>query len=367
VPKRRPVRVARDQPGGINPGSYGRKAGPMAQAQWAARMSASAAGAKEVLVKISGGGRDADGVQAHLEYIDRHGKLELETDYGETLRGKSAATTLVNEWGLDYGHIPGAPHSRVPVGDDGKRRAPRQAFNIVLSMPAGTPPEMVLKAAKKFAREEFAHQHRYAMALHVEHKDNRPVHPHVHLVVKAEHEFGGRRLNPRKADLQRWRERFAEYMTELGVLATATRREDRGLARTGKKTAIYRAAQRPEAGRRGAGATPEVRMLAGDSIFMRRKLEAVRRELRAGQGADAEQYRSLLDIRARVNDRYREAIAWLRRNGREEEARRFELMQRNLAPVKAENQVLAEALAAARRELSGGPRLERGSAESRVR
>jgi hypothetical protein len=42
-------------------------------------------------------------------------------------------------------------------------------------------------------------------------------------------------------------------------------------------------------------------------------------------------------------------------------------MQRNLAPVKAENQVLAEALAAARRELSGGPSPERGSVESRMR
>jgi hypothetical protein len=89
--------------------------------------------------------------------------------------------------------------------------------------------------------------------------------------------------------------------------------------------------------------------------------------LGAGQGVDAEQYRSLLDIRARVNDRYREAIAWLRQNGREEEARRFELMQRNLAPVRGENQVLAEALAATKRELSAGSSLERGSAESRVR
>ena len=92
----------------------------------------------------------------------------------------------------------------------------------MLSIPPGTPPEKVLEAAKKFAREEFAHQHPYAMALHVEHKDNRPVHPHLHL---AEHEWGPR-LNPRKVDLQRWRERFAEYMTELGVFSTAPRRQD---------------------------------------------------------------------------------------------------------------------------------------------
>jgi hypothetical protein len=125
---------------------------PHSTERWASRMGSSAAGAKEVLVKISGGGRDADGVQAHLEYIDRHGKLELETDYGETLQGKTAATALVNEWGLDYGHFPGGQHSRNAVGPDGQRRAPRQAFNIVLSMPAGTPPEKVLEAAKKFAR-----------------------------------------------------------------------------------------------------------------------------------------------------------------------------------------------------------------------
>jgi hypothetical protein len=229
--------MARDQLGGINPGSYGRKTLPMPQSTegWASRMGSSAAGAKEVLVKISGGGRDADGVQAHLEYIDRHGKLELETDYGETLQGRKAATALVNEWGLDYGRVPGGPHSRSAIGPDGQRRAPRRAFNIVLSMPAGTPPEKVLEAAKKFAREKFAHQHRYAMALHAEHKDNRPIHPHVHLVVKAEDEYGGPRLNPRKADLQRWRERFAEYMTELGVLSTATRRQDRGSRRRERK------------------------------------------------------------------------------------------------------------------------------------
>src|SRR4029077_5242303 len=86
-----------------------------------------------------------------------------------------------------------APHSRNKVGADGKRRQPRQAFNIVLSTPASTPPEKVLQAVKKFAREEFAHQHRYVMALHAEQKDGHGKHPHMHLVVKAEHEFGGER------------------------------------------------------------------------------------------------------------------------------------------------------------------------------
>jgi hypothetical protein len=112
--------------------------------------------------------------------------------------------------------------------------------------------------------------------------------------TKAEHEYGGSRLNPRKADLQRWRERFADYLVELGVAATATRREDRGFVRTNKKTPIYRAAhrQRQIARPREASApgTP-----AGDSVFMRRKLEAVKRELRTrGKVADRESYRAAI-------------------------------------------------------------------------
>ena len=314
-------------------------------AGWAARMGSSGRGAREVLVKISGGGRDADGVQAHFEYIDRHGKLDIETDHGEVLHGKTAATEVINDWALDYGAVPGAPHSRGKVGADGKRRTPRQAFNIVLSMPAGTPPQKVLQAVKKFAREEFAHQHRYAMTLHAEEKEKHGAHPHVHLVVKAEHEYEGSRLNPRKADLQRWRQRFAEYLTELGVAATATRREDRGFVKTNKKTPIYRASQRKPKNPASSGKPETLITEAGDSMFMRRKLEAVKRELRTtGKVADRDAHRSLMNVRAQVNERYGEAIQWLRQQGREEEARRFELLHRSLPPVRSEKQTIADAL-----------------------
>jgi hypothetical protein len=363
MPSKRPFRVTRDVPDGINPGSFGRKGGRrgLSPAGWAERMGSSGRGAKEVLVKISGGGRDADGVQAHFEYIDRHGKLDIETDHGEVLHGKTAAAELINDWSLDYGAVPGAPHSRSKVGPDGKRQEPRQAFNIVLSMPAGTPPQKVLKAVKKFAREEFAHQHRYAMALHSEEKGKHGMHPHVHLVVKAEHEYDGSRLNPRKADLQRWRERFAEHLTELGVAATATRREDRGFVKTHKKTPIYRAAHREQRKPRSDGATP-VYMDAGDSFFMRKKLEAIKRELRtAGKVSDRDAYRSLTNVRARVNERYGEAIEWLRKQGREDEARRFELMQRTLPPVRSEKQLIADALIA-QRQIGKGKDSEQGRA-----
>ena len=51
--------------------------------------------------------------------------------------------------------------------------------------------------------------------------------PHVHISVRAESKHG-KRLNPRKADLHRWRETFAERLREYGVEAEATRQATRG-------------------------------------------------------------------------------------------------------------------------------------------
>ena len=64
------------------------------------------------------------------------------------------------------------------------------------------------------------------MVLHTFETDSDPNpsrHPHVHLTVKAAG-FDGTRLNPRKPDLQRWREGFAEALREHGIDATATSR-----------------------------------------------------------------------------------------------------------------------------------------------
>jgi type IV secretory pathway VirD2 relaxase len=53
--------------------------------------------------------------------------------------------------------------------------------------------------------------HKYVMVLH-DHQAN----PHVHVSVRAESKHG-QRLNPLKADLQRWRETFAERLRKRGV------------------------------------------------------------------------------------------------------------------------------------------------------
>ena len=109
---------------------------------------------------------------------------------------------------------------------------------IVLSMPAPTPPDKVLAATRTFARETFGVRHRYAMVLHTD-----QAHPHVHLVVKAENEYG-RRLHIDKSMLREWREDFARSMREQGIDANATSRVIRGRNKGKARDGAFRAQRR---------------------------------------------------------------------------------------------------------------------------
>lgn len=165
--------------------------------------------APEVMVKISGASKGAGKLRAHFDYISRNGKLVLETDDGQQVEGRSAVRDLVAEW--KYG-LYGMP-------EEGHRR---ESLNIVLSMPPGTDRDSVRTAASEFAKQQFGDERPYAFVAHDDEK-----HPHVHLCVKV---LGrdGTRLNPRKADLQLWRESFAESLRANGIDAAATPRAARG-------------------------------------------------------------------------------------------------------------------------------------------
>ncbi|MGO9949174.1 MAG: relaxase/mobilization nuclease domain-containing protein, partial [Steroidobacteraceae bacterium] len=173
--------------------------------------------APEVMVKVTGGGKRRGAVAVHFGYISRRGDLEIETDQGERIKRPDQHKQLLDSWHLEL--IAG--QYRRQGEDDPARRPTKLVHNIVLSMPAPTPAEKVLAAARKFAREKFA-EHRYAMVLHTDQK-----HPHVHLVVKAENELG-RRLHVDKQRLRDWREDFARLMREQGIAANATPRAIRG-------------------------------------------------------------------------------------------------------------------------------------------
>ena len=275
-------------------------------------------GVPEVMVKVSGGGKSAAAVQAHLSYIDRHGKLEVHTDEGEKLQGKNVADYLVDDWNLDAGQGQYRPGPKAGEKD----RRPKQVHNIVFSMPAGTPPEKLLAATQKFAREKFAFQHRYAMVLHTDQG-----HPHVHLVVKAQSE-DSMRLNIRKATLREWREDYASYLRELEVAANATPAVLRGKPKDRKKDGIYRALKR------------------GQSTFMRRKVERVAEELQHGRLALESGKANAIATRSRVVEDWNTTATLLRAQGQESLARGVEAYVRRMATVATEKEIVAKGLIA---------------------
>ena len=168
--------------------------------------------APQVMVKVTGGGRGMAAIAAHLRYISKGGRLPMEDDRGLEREGKESVQDVAEQWRCGGSRIP-------------ERSDRREAFNVMLSMPRGTDPSTVQRAAREFAQAELA-GHRYVMVLH-DHQAN----PHVHLSVRAESTLG-KRLNPRKADLQRWRETFAERLRSWGIDAEATRQATRGEQRT---------------------------------------------------------------------------------------------------------------------------------------
>jgi hypothetical protein len=168
--------------------------------------------------------------------IEKKGVTGLETDMDTRAGTPGFARDLVRDWDLDLEAL--KHYSKKST----RGKPPKLVHNIIFSMPAGTSPKIVLEAVGRFALNEWALEHRYAMALHTD-----TPRPHVHVAVKAMSEQGVR-LNIKKATLRSWRAQFAEQLNELGQAANATERAVRGETRTHKRTEIYRAAQRNHSG-----------------------------------------------------------------------------------------------------------------------
>ena len=178
----------------------------------------------QVMVKVTGGGRGMGAIAAHLRYIAKAGRLPIEDDRGAVREGKETLRAIADQWRLGGTRIPEISQRR-------------EAFNIMLSMPDGTDARALLQATREFAKAELAN-HRYVMVLHT-HQTN----PHVHLSVRAEGR-DGQRLNPRKEDLRRWRETFAERLRGWGIEAEASSQATRG-TRHGNERVWERKTRRP--------------------------------------------------------------------------------------------------------------------------
>lgn len=172
----------------------------------------------EVMVKVSGSARGKKHLREHLSYVTRNGELEGEREDGTAVIGRADVKDMAAEW---WG-----------TRDANEQKNTRDTINLVLSMPKGTDREAVARAARAFAQAEFGGKNDYLL---VHHRDTD--HPHAHLTVKALG-YDGQRLDPRKGDLQAWREAFAVQMRAQGVDAEATPRRARGQVQKGTRQAI---------------------------------------------------------------------------------------------------------------------------------
>jgi type IV secretion system T-DNA border endonuclease VirD2 len=171
----------------------------------------------EVLVKVTGRKKGATHLAAHLEYIGRKGGIALETRDGEQISQKSDVQQIADEWSEALAW---------------RREATVSAVAMVFSMPAGTDPETVKQAVRETAERLIGDNHDYLMVLHTD-----TPRPHVHLTVQAEG-LNLKRFDPRREDLFRFREGFAEALRSRGVEAEATPRYTRGQGRAGTSMAL---------------------------------------------------------------------------------------------------------------------------------
>mgnify|MGYP000739341239 CR=1 FL=1 len=164
--------------------------------------------APEVMVKITGSSSGLATVKHHIDYISRNGDVELIDEQGETIKGREALKALREHMKAE----------QIPL--EGKKR---EFVHVLFSMPPGTPEKGMRDAVLKFCGEEFANR-RWVAALH-----NDTDHAHVHVCVGTRdiERADEPRLNPRKADLARWRQGFADKLRENGIDAAASERRNR--------------------------------------------------------------------------------------------------------------------------------------------
>jgi len=282
-----------------------------------AYVSRTVRGVPEAVVKVLS--RDSNrfaSVAKHLNYIGRHGELELETDDGDHLKDKNLGRRLMEDWDLDLDEY----RRRSDLTATRGRTPPKLVHKLVFSMPPGTPSEGVLAAARGFLREEFALKHRYAFALHSD-----EAHPHVHATIKAVSEQGVR-LHIKKATLRDWRRKFAQHLREQGIEANATERAVRGESRTNKIDGIYRAARR------------------GASTHSRERVEAVAGELRNG-GLRIEPGKvALVQTRKEVERGWRALSEMLASEGKIELAAQVRRYVEQMRPPRTEREIIAAGL-----------------------
>jgi hypothetical protein len=269
----------------------------------------------EAVVKVlPRNSNDLKAAGKHLDYVGRHGELELEGDDGERLQGR-IGKALLEDWDLDIDDV----RRQATLAGANGRKSPKIIHKLMFSMPPGTPPKLVLDAVRTFAREQFALQHRYAFVLHTDEP-----HPHVHLVLKAVSEQGVR-LNIKKATLRHWRSEFARHLRGLGVAANATERAVRGESRSARKDGIHRAS------------------LRGESKYMRAQVEAIATDLANRRNGSSENKALIVATRTDVVRGWGEVAEQLLAQGDPKLAAQIVDFVKGMAPPMTDRELIARA------------------------
>lgn len=164
--------------------------------------------APEVMVKITGSSSGTKSLKNHLEYISRNGEIGLDDESGQCLDNIKLVRGVVEQ------------NKAAGMAEETNKK---EFLHVMFSMPKGTPAEAMKVAVKEFCEAEFSNR-RYVLALHQD-TDN----PHVHVCVATQDidRADEPRLSPRKNDIFRWRQGFAEKLREAGVDAAASHRSHR--------------------------------------------------------------------------------------------------------------------------------------------
>ena len=180
----------------------------------------------QVMVKITSFGKNKNNVADHLDYISRKGEIEVFDNRGDELSSLAERSDREPRDALDDF----AQRLSDPPGEDDQavKRRPRDrvTMNLMLSMPPGTDTGAFELAVRDFLQDTFP-QNDHVFAFH----DDRN-HYHAHIAVSLQGADGSW-LNPRKRDLQEWRESFAEALEHRGIAADATPAYSRGRAKGG--------------------------------------------------------------------------------------------------------------------------------------
>ncbi|MDN7999995.1 hypothetical protein QZN00_22910 [Burkholderia multivorans] len=105
----------------------GGSAAPTRSAVLRAQIARTVQRVPEVMVKITnrrGGQNGMGAIRAHLDYISRHGQVELEDQDGNLISGRPEVQDLIQMW----------RHAGRGIDETSTRR---EAFNVMLSMPPG--------------------------------------------------------------------------------------------------------------------------------------------------------------------------------------------------------------------------------------